>query len=71
MCDTTRYRNALLWAFDRLSVDGDMTAKEQRTTQKEIGQVLLGKPSRAAAYDPDEWADSAQFSPNRNTEGTD
>ena len=32
MTGVERYRNALLWAFDRLSIDGGMTGKEQKHT---------------------------------------
>jgi hypothetical protein len=41
----TLYRDALQWAFDRLSVDGGMTEKEQQLTCREIGNVLLGRPT--------------------------
>ncbi len=63
MDDTTRYRNALMWVFDRLSVIdvGGMTVKEQRATQREVGRVLLGNPSRAATHEPNEWDDSARL----------
>lgn len=56
-----QYRNALLWAFDRLSIDGGMTEREQATTMREIGNVLTGKPSAAGEYVPVEWAGSAKF----------
>jgi hypothetical protein len=39
------YRAALQWAFERLSIDGGMTAKEQQMTYREIGNVLLGRPT--------------------------
>lgn len=55
------YRSALLWAFDRLSVTGGMTAAEQRRTMVEIGKVLTGRPSPAADYTPNDWDDSAQL----------
>lgn len=54
-----RYRNALLWTFDRLSIDGGMTASEQRSTMREIGNVLCNLPSPAARYKPNKWDDSA------------
>lgn len=54
----TEYRNALMWVFDRLSVDGGMTAQEQRFTMKQIGRVLNGLPSDAALYEPNEWDES-------------
>lgn len=53
------YRNALLWAFDRLSVPRGMNAAEQRHTMREIGNVLQGKPSPAATYQPNDWDDSS------------
>lgn len=56
------YHNALLWAFDRLSVTGGMNAAEQRYTMKEIGNVLTGRPSPAANYKPNDWDDSAALS---------
>jgi hypothetical protein len=56
------YRNALLWAFDRLSVTGGMNAAEQRRTMKEIGNVLTGRPSPAATYRPNDWDESAALS---------
>lgn len=55
------YRNTLLWAFDRLSVTGGMTAKEQRYTMEQIGKVLTGRPSPAANYTPNDWDGSAQL----------
>lgn len=55
------YRNALMWAFDRLSVDGGMTANEQRRTMTEIGKVLTGRPSPAATYEPNDWDSSANL----------
>lgn len=59
--ENTRLRAALLWAFDRLSVDDGMTKREQRDTMLEIGNVLTGKPSPAASYVPQEWVDSAKL----------
>ena len=56
--EKTAYRNALLWAFDRLSVTGGMPLKEQRYTMQQIGNVLRGIPSPAATYEPNEWDDS-------------
>jgi hypothetical protein len=56
--EKTAYRNALLWAFDRLSVTGGMSLKEQRYTMQQIGNVLRGIPSPAAIYEPNEWDDS-------------
>jgi hypothetical protein len=53
------YRNALMWAFDRLGVDGGMTAKEQLHTMREIGKVLCGRASPAATYKPNDWDSSA------------
>lgn len=55
------YRNALMWAFDRLGVDGGMTEKEQLRTMREIGNVLCGKRSPAAAYEPNDWDSSAKL----------
>jgi hypothetical protein len=56
--EKTAYRNALLWAFDRLSVTGGMSPKEQRYTMQQIGNVLRGIPSPAGTYEPNEWDDS-------------
>lgn len=56
------YRNALMWAFDRLGVDGGMTVKEQIHTMREIGKVLCGRPSPAATYKPNDWDSSANLS---------
>lgn len=55
------YRNALMWAFDRLSLDGGMSAREQRYTMQEIGKVLCDRPSLAGTYKPNDWADSAHL----------
>ena len=55
------YRSALMWAFDRLSVTGGMSASEQRYTMEQIGNVLTGRPSPAADYTPNDWDDSAQL----------
>lgn len=65
------YRCALLWAFDRLSVDGGMTLLEQRRTMQEIGNVLRGRSSPAATYQPNEWDDSAALSPHNRGAATD
>lgn len=62
MADNIAYRNALLWAFDRLSVTGGMNADEQRRTMKEIGNVLSGRSSPAATYRPNDWDESAALS---------
>lgn len=59
------YRNALFWAFDRLSVTGGMTAQEQRYTMQQIGNVLTGRASCAATYEPHEWDASAQLIESR------
>ena len=59
--ENSAYRNALMWAFDRLSVDDGMTLKEQKRTMAEIGKVLTGRPSPAATYEPPEWGDSARL----------
>lgn len=56
----TKYRNALMWAFDRLSID-DMTKREQQNTMLEIGNVLTGKLSPATTYVPNDWDDSAKL----------
>ena len=55
------YRNALMWAFDRLSLDDGMTAREQHHTMREIGKVLCGRPSAAATYEPNDWDSSAKL----------
>ena len=57
MAERDKYRNALMWSFDRLSID-DMTKREQQHTMLEIGNVLIGKPSPAATYIPNDWDDS-------------
>jgi hypothetical protein len=57
----TAYRNALMWAFDRLGVDDGMSPKEQIYTMREIGKVLCGRPSPAASYEPNDWDDSAKL----------
>lgn len=59
MCEA--YRNALMWAFDRLGVDGGMNEKEQLHTMREIGNVLTGRPSPAANYKPNDWDSSARL----------
>ncbi len=48
----TPERRALMWVYDRLSVDG-LTAKEIAKTHREIGNVILGRKSPASDYDPD------------------
>lgn len=60
------YRNALLWAFDRLNVTGGMNADEQRRTMREIGSVLTGKTSPAATYQPNDWDDSTALLSRRS-----
>ena len=55
------YRNALMWVFDRLSVDDGLTPQQQRKTLVEIGNVLQQRPSVASDYMPDEWTDSAKL----------
>lgn len=62
------YRNALMWAFDRLGVDGGMTEKEQLRTMREIGNVLCGRQSSAATYEPNDWDSSAKL-PVKQREG--
>lgn len=54
-------RNALMWAFDRLSITGGMNAAEQRYTMQQIGNVLTKRPSPAATYQPNDWDDSAKL----------
>jgi len=56
-----RYRSALLWVFDRLTIDGGMMTREQRYTFEQIGNVLMGKPSPADSYQPKEWAASTKI----------
>lgn len=60
MNDAEKYRNALMWAYDRLTADNP-TPKEIRATYHEIGNVLMGRMSRASAYVPNEWDDSAKL----------
>lgn len=57
----TKYRNALMWAFDRLTIDGGMTPREQRYTFEQIGKVLMGEPSPADSYVPNEWDHSVNL----------
>jgi hypothetical protein len=54
-------KRALMWAFDRLSTDSGMDKREQRTTAREIGKVLLGQPSQATRYRPNEDDDSVKL----------
>ena len=58
--DLVKYRNAILWAFDRLTTDG-LTQKEIKRTADELGNVILGKPSPASTYVRNEWDDSASL----------
>lgn len=58
--DSDRYRNALMWAIDRLGVN-KMTDKERADTVRELGNVLLGRSSRAAVYVPNDWDDSVNY----------
>jgi hypothetical protein len=58
-CDS--YRNALLWAFDRLSVTGGLDVDTQRRTMREIGNVLTGRTSPAATYQPNDDDDSVKL----------
>jgi hypothetical protein len=69
MTDDIAYRNALMWAFDRLGVDGGMTAREQLHTMREIGKVLCGRPSPAATYEPNDWDDSAALKADAGVAG--
>lgn len=59
--ELVKYRNALLWAVDYFSTDR-LTERERMTGIKELGNVLLGKPSRAAEYTPNDWDLSAKLS---------
>lgn len=52
---------ALMWVFDRLSVDGGLALKEQQKTYREVGRVLLGLPSVASKYLPNDWDDSVKI----------
>lgn len=61
MDNETRYRNALMWAFDRLKLDGGMTPREQRYTFDQIGNVLLGRSSPASSYVAPCHADSVKL----------
>lgn len=56
----TKEHRALLWAFDRLSANCN-DEKTNKRTAEEIGKVLLGRPSPAATYAPDEFQDSAKL----------
>lgn len=58
--DLIRYRNAILWAFDRLT-SGGLTQKEIKKTADELGKTILGKPSQASTYVPNEWDDSRKL----------
>jgi hypothetical protein len=39
----SQLRDAVLWTYQRLSVDGGMSAQEQATTRRELGNVLFGR----------------------------
>ncbi len=68
MTELERYRNALMWVFDRLSIGAPgMTAAEQHRTFIEIGKVLRGIASPAADYRPAEWDESAKLSARQKT----
>lgn len=58
--ECAKYRNAILWAVDYFSVS-HLTEKERANGIKELGNVLLGRPSRAADYTPNEWDNSAKL----------
>jgi hypothetical protein len=58
--DLIRYRNAILWAIDRLTSD-DLTQKEIKKTADELGKTILGKPSQASTYVPNDWDSSAKL----------
>lgn len=67
---TTSYRNALLWVFDRLSVDGGLTLGEQKYTMLQVGKVLRGLDSPASRYVPNDWSDSALLTGIGEMKGT-
>src|SRR5262245_38516514 len=46
---------ALCWIYDRITVDDGMTPKEQRETIRQIKNVIVGNPSPASKYVPNEW----------------
>jgi hypothetical protein len=68
MTDNIAYRNALMWVFDRLSIDGGMSPREQIHTMREIGKVLCGRPSPAATYKPNDWDSSAALKADAGVE---
>jgi hypothetical protein len=59
---TCKYRNALMWAYDRITVDNP-TKKEMSATLIEIGKVLSEQPSVATDYAPNKWDQSATQAP--------
>ena len=56
----SKYERAVMWAFDRLSVD-NLTAREIAETRRQLGMVLLGRECAAVRYEPNEWDDSARL----------
>lgn len=66
--DILELSRALMWAFDRTEIDGGMTEAECRRTAEEIGKVLIGEPSVAAQYTPNEWDASAKLFVNRDSQ---
>jgi hypothetical protein len=48
-------RAAIIWARDRIDVDGGMTAAETARTVAELMNVLLGLPSPATDFRPEPW----------------
>lgn len=67
--DLAKYRNAILWAVDYFGTSR-LTERERTEGVKQLGKVLLGQPSRAADYAPNEWDDSSALSPAERQKST-
>ena len=68
--DLAKYRNALLWAVDYFSASR-LTEKERAEGVKQLGNILLGRPSLAADYSPNEWDRSSSMNSQHQTNPND
>jgi hypothetical protein len=50
-----RFKRAIIWARDRVDVEGGMTAPETWRTSEELLNVLRGMNSEASSYTPEGW----------------
>jgi hypothetical protein len=50
-----RLKAAIVWARDRIDVDGGMTEAEAARTATELLNVLRGEPSPASSFSPEPW----------------